>query len=142
MISFAYYSNEYLGLPLENLRVSLSEIAREEQKEIGDLTIIFCSDNELLSLNQEYLHHDYFTDVITFDYSNLGFVAGDVFVSIDRIKDNASSESVSFEEELHRVVFHGFLHLLGYNDKVQSEMVDMRKKENVYLSKLFHVKHP
>lgn len=142
MISFAYYSNEYLGLPLENLRVSLSEIAREEQKEIGDLTIIFCSDNELLSLNQEYLHHDYFTDVITFDYSNLGFVAGDVFVSIDRIKDNASIESVSFEEELHRVVFHGFLHLLGYNDKVQSELVDMRKKENVYLSKLFHVKHP
>jgi rRNA maturation RNase YbeY len=94
-----------------------------------------------LTLNQEHLKHDYYTDIITFDYSTETYIAGDLFISIDRVLENASVEKVPFDEELHRVVYHGLLHLLGYNDKNQEEIRTMRSKENYYLTKLFHVKH-
>jgi rRNA maturation RNase YbeY len=116
-------------------------IAAEEGRELAETTVIFCADDELLSLNQLYLNHNYYTDIITFDYSTEAFICGDLFVSVDRVLDNASIESISFDEELHRVVFHGLLHLLGYNDKTEEEVRTMRHKENYYLEKLFHVKH-
>lgn len=141
MISFSFYSKEYEHLPLDSLEGSLPLIIIEEGKELGDVTLIFCSDEELLTLNQEHLKHDYYTDIITFDYSTETYIAGDLFISIDRVLENSSVEKVSFDEELHRVVYHGLLHLLGYNDKNEEEIRTMRSKENYYLTKLFHVKH-
>jgi rRNA maturation RNase YbeY len=113
----------------------------EEGKELADVALVFCSDEELLSINQKHLDHDYFTDIITFDYSNGVYISGDLFISVDRVRDNMNIDSVSFNEELHRVVFHGILHLLGYNDKSRDEISMMREKEDYYLKKLFHVKH-
>lgn len=141
MISFSFYSKEYEYLPLDSLEGSIPLIIIEEGKELGDVTLIFCSDEELLTLNQEHLKHDYYTDIITFDYSTETYIAGDLFISIDRVLENACVEKVPFDEELHRVVYHGLLHLLGYNDKNQEEIRTMRSKENYYLTKLFHVKH-
>jgi rRNA maturation RNase YbeY len=102
---------------------------------------VFCTDDELLELNKEHLSHDYYTDIITFDFTEGKALGGDLFISVERVKDNAKTLQVSFEEELHRVCYHGVLHLLGYNDKSATEISIMRDKENYYLTKLFHVKH-
>lgn len=111
-----------------------STIQKEAQK-LGTLNFIFCSDSYLHKINLEYLDHDTYTDVITFPYSDTQ-VEGDIFISIDRIKENASSFKVSFEEELNRVIIHGVLHLLGYMDKSKKEKEQMTLKENLYLSLL------
>lgn len=141
MISHSFYSKEYHNLPLASLEDSIPKLVLEEGKELADIALVFCSDDELLSLNQKHLDHDYFTDIITFDYSNDPYISGDLFISVDRVLDNANIEGVSFNEEMHRVVFHGILHLLGFNDKSAEEIGCMREKENYYLGKLFHVKH-
>jgi rRNA maturation RNase YbeY len=141
MISHSFYSKEYHNLPLASLEDSIPKLVLEEGKELADIALVFCSDDELLSLNQKHLDHDYFTDIITFDYSNDPYISGDLFISVDRVLDNANIEGVSFNEEMHRVVFHGILHLLGFNDKSTEEIGSMREKENYYLGKLFHVKH-
>lgn len=141
MISYSFYSREYHNLPLTSLQDSIPKLVLEEGKELADIALVFCSDDELLSLNQKHLDHDYFTDIITFDYSNDPYISGDLFISVDRVLDNANIEGVSFNEEMHRVVFHGILHLLGFNDKSTEEIGCMREKENYYLGKLFHVKH-
>ncbi|MFM7723985.1 MAG: rRNA maturation RNase YbeY [Bacteroidota bacterium] len=141
MISFSFLSTEYFDLPLDSIRSSIPWITEFEGKDLADLSIIFCSDDELLSMNQKHLNHDYYTDIITFDYSTDSYISGDLFISVDRVSDNAEIEGVSFMEEIHRVVFHGVLHLLGYNDKEDQDILVMREKENFYLAKLFHVKH-
>ncbi|MFM2038849.1 MAG: hypothetical protein RL432_1788 [Bacteroidota bacterium] len=141
MISFSFYSKEYDNLPLDCLEDAIPKLVLEEGKELADVALVFCSDEELLSINQKHLDHDYFTDIITFDYSNGVYISGDLFISVDRVRDNMNIDSVSFNEELHRVVFHGILHLLGYNDKSRDEISMMREKEDYYLKKLFHVKH-
>lgn len=95
----------------------------------GNINFIFCSDNFLLALNKKHLKHDYFTDVITFDLSeDSGTISGDIYISIERVKDNAGKGS--FEDELHRVMIHGILHLLGYSDKTPAKQKQMRKLEN------------
>ena len=100
------------------------------------VNIIFCSDNEILGINQKYLKHDFYTDVITFDLSpTKDETEGEVYISVDRIKDNAKQLGVSIKEELHRVVLHGALHLCGYKDKTKTEQIKMRQKEEFYLSK-------
>lgn len=100
----------------------------------GDVVLIFCSDTYLLELNKKHLNHDSFTDIITFSYQNNDVVSGDLFISIDRIKENAKKFGCSFEKELERVVYHGVLHLCGYNDKSSEEMREMKSKENFYLN--------
>ena len=107
-----------------------SKVANQEEKVLGDLTIIFCSDDYLLEVNREHLDHDYYTDIITFDYSDFPIVSGDLFISVDRVKENATDFNVSFEHELHRVIIHGFLHLCGYFDKTNEDELLMRSKEN------------
>lgn len=140
MISVDYYSNEIPGLPLDSLVNTLPVLVESEGCNLGEITIIFCTDEELLELNKQHLSHDYFTDIITFNYNDGKTLSGDLFVSTDRILDNAKQMEVPFTEELHRVCYHGVLHLVGYNDKTDADCLLMREKENYYLNKLFHVK--
>jgi rRNA maturation RNase YbeY len=116
------------------LKQNLKSLAIKEGKILKDISIVFTDDEYLLEVNKQYLNHDYYTDVITFDYSVFPSVSGDIMISLDRVKDNAESLSVSFEEELFRVIFHGLLHLCGYKDKSPSDEALMRKKENEYLN--------
>lgn len=112
----------------------LSKVTSLENKKLGDITLIFCSDEYLLSINQTYLDHDYYTDIITFDYTEDDFVSGDLYISVDRVSENATINTVSFLNELNRVVVHGVLHLCGYKDKSESEEHLMRSKEDQMLS--------
>ena len=114
----------------------LSEVVAIEKKEMGDITLIFCSDEYLLNVNQQYLNHDYYTDIITFDYSEDNCISGDLSISIDRVKDNADINKVDFINELNRVIVHGVLHLCGYKDKSVEEEKQMRSKENEMLQLL------
>lgn len=122
----------------------IAACAIQEGKELAELCYIFCSDNYLLKMNKKYLKHDTLTDTITFDYSNDGeIIAGDVYISIERVIENASKFSVSFEEEINRVMIHGLLHLCGYSDKKMLQKKKMVERENFYLklfNKKFHVK--
>ena len=100
----------------------------------GTINYIFCSDDYLLGINQQYLDHDTYTDIITFYYSKSGVVSGDIFISIDRIKENASIYKTTFENELMRVIIHGILHLTGIKDKTEAEGKEMRRNEDHYLN--------
>jgi probable rRNA maturation factor len=141
MIFIEYFSDEISGLPIDSITETLPVLVSLESFELGDITLIFCTDEELLAINKEHLAHDYYTDIITFNYNMDSLLSGDLFISVDRITDNAQQLGVSMEEELHRVCYHGVLHLVGYNDKTDDEIAVMRAKENFYLNKLFHVKH-
>ncbi|RMZ60800.1 rRNA maturation RNase YbeY [Chryseobacterium nematophagum] len=113
----------------------LEEIILSEEKKLGEINYIFCDDEYLLKINQEYLQHDYYTDIITFDYVKGKTISGEIFVSLQRISDNASTLSKEYEEELRRVLAHGILHLSGYKDKTEEEELIMRSKEDFYLAK-------
>lgn len=109
-------------------------VAESEIKRIGDISIIFCSDNYILDVNQKYLQHDYFTDIITFDYCEGDRLSGDLFISVDSVRENSIEYGTDFAEELNRVIVHGLLHLIGYDDHTEADVAVMRKKENYYLS--------
>ena len=111
----------------------LRMVAGSEIKTLGDISIIFCSDNYILDVNIRYLHHDYFTDVITFDYCEGNKLSGDLFISIDSVRENAIEFGTEFDEELHRVIVHGLLHLIGYDDHTPEDQKVMRAKEDYYL---------
>ena len=103
-------------------------------KRIGDISIIFCSDPYILDINIRYLHHDYFTDIITFDYTEGDRLSGDLFISLDTVRANADEYGSDFETELNRVMVHGVLHLIGYDDHSSADKKLMREKEDYYLS--------
>ena len=111
----------------------LKMVVGSEIKRLGDLSIIFCSDNYILDINLRYLQHDYFTDIITFDYCEGDTVSGDLFISIDSVRENAVFYGATFEDELDRVMVHGVLHLLGYDDHTPEDIAVMREKENYYV---------
>lgn len=111
----------------------LKNVSFQEGKRLGDLSVIFCSDLYLLDVNRKYLQHDYFTDIITFDYSESGLLSGDLFISIDTVRTNAEYYQTSFEEELDRVIVHGLLHLIGYDDRTEEDQRLMRSKEDACL---------
>lgn len=118
------------------LKHFIEHLFRKEGKKLLSLNYVFCSDKKLLQVNQDYLKHDYYTDIITFDLSETSAsIAGEIYISVDRVRDNAKQLGVSFRSELHRVIFHGALHLCGYSDKSQNEKTVMRRKEDLYLSK-------
>ena len=118
-----------------NLSNRLENIILSEGKKPGEINYIFCNDEYLLQVNREYLKHDYYTDVITFDYVKGKTISGDIFVSLPRIFDNAQTLSKDFESEFFRVLAHGLLHLCGYMDKTDEEIAEMRSKEDYYLNK-------
>ncbi|MBT0812480.1 rRNA maturation RNase YbeY [Litoribacter ruber] len=122
--------------PKNSYKKWLREIAGEEGFKIGELSYIFCSDEYLYSINLEYLNHDTYTDIITFDNSeDEDIIEGDIFISIDRVRDNAKTQGTDETEELKRVVSHGLLHLMGYKDKTEEEERLMREKENQAIGK-------
>lgn len=110
-------------------------VASAEKKNFGTLNYIFCNDAHLLQINREYLKHDTYTDIITFDYSEKKIISGDIFISIERVTENAEKFKQPFEIELQRVMVHGILHLIGYNDKSSQEKETMRAKEDFYLKR-------
>ena len=112
----------------------LKMVVESEVKRMGDLSIIFCSDPYILDVNLRYLQHDYFTDIITFDYCEGDKISGDLFISIDSVRENALFYGATFEDELDRVMVHGVLHLLGYDDYTPEEVAEMRAKENYYVN--------
>ena len=109
-------------------------VAESEIRRIGDVNVIFCSDRYILDINMKYLQHDYFTDNITFDYCEGDRLSGDLFISIDSVRENAVEYGAPFEEELHRVLVHGILHLIGYDDHTEEQITQMRAKEDYYLA--------
>lgn len=137
MINFNYETDYQLDS--ENTYSNwISKIVGTEDGEVVQLDYIFCDDAYLLEINMKYLEHDTYTDIITFDYTDGKNISGDVFISIDRVKENAKTFSVSFDTELRRVMAHGILHLLGYGDKSEDKAVIMRAKEDEKME-LFHV---
>lgn len=111
----------------------LKLVAESEIRRIGDINIIFCSDPYILDVNLKYLQHDYFTDIITFDYCEGKTLSGDLFISIDSVRENSIFYGTEFIDELHRVIVHGVLHLIGYDDHCDEDIKVMREKENYYL---------
>ena len=119
---------------IENYSKWVKKIIRKEKKIVGDIVFVFCNDKYMLEKNITFLNHDTLTDVITFDYCKGEIISGDIIISIDRVKENATIFNVSFSNELERVMAHGLLHLLGYKDKNKKDALIMREKENFYIS--------
>ena len=132
------YFNEDIRFPFKEKRLTsrwLKFVAESESRRLGDISVIFCSDPYILDVNLRYLKHDYYTDIITFDYCEGGKrLSGDLFISVDTVRENAVFYGVEFADELNRVIVHGLLHLIGYDDHTEEDRAVMRAKENYYLS--------
>ena len=133
MVQFFFENLEEITIP-PLTKDWLQNIISSENKKLGEINYIFCDDEHLLQVNRDFLQHDYYTDVITFDYVKGKTISADIFVSLPRISDNAKSLSKDFNSELLRVLAHGVLHLCGYKDKTEDEILEMRSKEDYYLS--------
>lgn len=133
-----HFFEEDIAYKLKNkaaVRAWVTETIKAEGYKLKELTYIFCSDAYLLQINRQYLNHDTFTDIVTFDNSEIaGSIAGDIFISIERIRENAVKYKHSEAEELHRVIIHGALHLVGYKDKSAADKKKMTEKEDFYLN--------
>jgi len=138
MISYNY-ETDFILVNENAFSEWLSEVIKSELKSEGEINYIFCDDDYLLEINKQYLDHDTLTDIISFDYSVGNELHGDIFISIQRVKENASDFNVSFDEELKRVMVHGVLHYCGYKDKSEKDESLMRQKEDEKM-KMFHVK--
>lgn len=119
----------------ENYKTWLEDLIRNEEKKPGNINYIFCDDEYLLKVNQDFLQHDYYTDIITFDSVKGKTINGEIFVSLQRVKDNATTLAKIYEEELRRVIAHGVLHLCGYKDKSPEDELLMRQKEDFYIQR-------
>ena len=136
MNNISFYSED-IDFQLENegfIAQWVNQSIENESLNPGEISVVFTSDEYLLNLNKSALNHDYYTDIITFDYTESRKISGDLFISVDRVKENAISFQEPFQRELSRVVIHGVLHLCGYKDKSDDEKTLMREKENFYLS--------
>lgn len=127
-----YFASENTNFDLkEKMKVKkwITTIIKAQSKKVGDISYVFCDDDYLIQVNREYLNHDTYTDIITFDYVEGNLVSGDIMISVERVKENAEKFNATFEQELHRVIIHGILHLLGQADKSDEDAAMMRKKE-------------
>jgi len=134
MIEFQYIENDKLS-NTEDLNLWINNVIKEEEMIIGELVYVLCNDEYLLKKNIQFLNHNTLTDVITFDYSDDKIISGDILISTERVVENAKIFNVNYLTELHRVIVHGLLHLLGYKDKIEKDANTMREKENYYLNK-------
>ncbi len=137
MISFEVIDSDFVLKERNKIRAWLRSLATEEGKLLGDLAFVFCTDSYLLELNQKYLQHDTLTDVITFDYTENAKISGDIFISIERVAENAEKFEVLFADEVLRVLAHGILHLCGYEDKNTTAKQQMTAKEDYYMTKFY-----
>jgi rRNA maturation RNase YbeY len=131
-----FFHKESVSFPLDTSAINnwIENAVFSLDYSLKNLSFVFCDDEYLKNINVKYLGHDYYTDVITFDYSTEEGLVGDVFISIERVKENANNFKVSFNEELFRVIIHGVLHLCGFDDKTDKEIKEIRKQENYFLS--------
>ena len=134
MISYYFQDTDFKVRDRRKTNEWLKLAAESEIRRIGNISIIFCSDNYVLDINQKYLQHDYFTDIITFDYCEGDRLSGDLFISVDSVRENSVEFGTEFKDELNRVIIHGLLHLVGYDDPTEKDIKLMRSKENYYLS--------
>ena len=132
-----HYENDFILVDSDEIRIWIEDVIKKEKKTVGDITYIFCDDDYLLERNKEFLDHNTLTDIITFNYCIDNNISSDIMISIDRIKENSTTFENSFNEELKRVMIHGILHLIGYNDKSNKEKELMREKENFYLNMFY-----
>lgn len=133
-ICFSVENTNFVLKEKTRIKKWIAEVVKRDGKKLGDLGYIFCDDEYLLQVNIEYLNHDTYTDIITFDYVEGDLISGDMMISVDRIRENAKTFGVAFEQELHRVIIHGVLHLLGNGDKSEKEAKKMRKLEESALA--------
>jgi rRNA maturation RNase YbeY len=133
------YSAEDIKIPVfpkRKISFWIRQIAGKYGKRVGEIAYIFCSDERMLKINNDYLQHDYYTDIITFDYSENGIVSGDIFISVDTVRTNAERYAVAYQNELYRVIIHGILHLCGIDDKAPGTRAIMERNENEALEML------
>lgn len=141
-VYFYFPERKYRIEDRRGLKQAISELFWKERREVGRINYIFCSDEYLLLINRQYLNHDYYTDIITFDLSSdPANVVSDIYVSVDRVSENAKTLGIPRSRELVRVIFHGALHLCGYKDKSRNDISVMRRKENYYLKQYFKDSH-
>lgn len=136
MLDFNWSNIDVFPLEEHSVTSWLTSVCESEDKILSEVSVVFVSDEALLKMNQDFLSHDYYTDIITFDYCVENEVLGDLFISVDRVDENAGVNNVDFLTELMRVLVHGVLHLCGYGDKGEEEERTMREKEDFYLNKL------
>ena len=134
IIHFFYNNIQAHILQRNYLKSFIQDLFVKEKRQLQSLNYIFCTDTFILGINKTYLDHDYFTDVITFHLSNKDQpIIAEIYISVDRVRENAKALGVSYKKEIHRVIIHGALHLCGYNDKSKAEQIEMRKLEDAYL---------
>ncbi|HRO44487.1 rRNA maturation RNase YbeY [Agriterribacter sp.] len=138
VINFYFPYRQFALKSRKDLKIFIRNIFKAEKKKMVSLQCIFCSDAYLLAINRQYLQHDYYTDIITFNLGTENNIEGEIYISIERVKENARLMHTSFKEEIHRVIFHGILHLCGHKDKLKSEKEDMRRKEDRLLQLYFN----
>ena len=136
MISYYFEDTDFVFKGKTATNRWLRLVAESEIRRIGNISIIFCSDNYILDVNQKYLQHDYFTDIITFDYCEGNTVNGELYISVDTVEANAQEYNETFRNEMHRVIIHGILHLLGYDDHSEEDIAQMREQEDLALDDL------
>jgi len=134
--SIHFHNADYLYVLKHKTKIRqwILDTIQAEKKTLEEISYVFCSDNYLLKINQDHLNHDTYTDIITFDYTEDNLISSEIYISIDRVKENARNLSIAMLDELHRVIIHGVLHLCGYKDKTEKEAKTMRSKEDYYLS--------
>ena len=135
-ISFNFIETKDVVSQKNKVKSWIKSVAEKRGFKVGEISYIFCSDDYLLDINKTYLKHDFYTYIITFDYTDAKKISGDLYISIDRVRDNAQELNLGFEQELHRVIIHGVLHLLGLKDKTEEEAKEMRKAEEECLKSL------
>lgn len=133
-IRFSSLNEKFELSEASNVKKWIAEVVKRREKSVGNISYLFCDDEYMLEVNRQYLDHDTYTDIITFDYVVANLISGDIFISVDRVGENARLFGVEFERELRRVVIHGVLHLLGQGDKSDAEAAEMRRQEEEALS--------
>lgn len=136
-ITFDSDSIEFPNIKKRETSAWIKKIANSYNKKIGDVGYLFCNDEKILEINRQYLDHDFYTDIISFDYSEGNIISGDIFISLDTVRTNSQKYNTDFQEELHRVIIHGVLHLCGLDDKLEEDAIRMRESENSALKQLY-----
>jgi len=135
-VELFYEDTQTLKLKKSPVKKYINLLINRELKNVGEISLVLCSDKYLLEINIEYLKHNYYTDIITFNYVEGNLISGDLFISVDRVKENSIVFNTGLIKELYRVIFHGILHLIGYNDKTEEEKKIMKAKEDLYLDEV------